>query len=269
MANSLILFENRYEDATPTATSAVSGFPVTNITDWRMGTVYRWKATGTGDQSIEINIGSTKQCDTLAIAGHNLGTIAARVKLMNGAAPVPTTEKVAAFTPTDDLPIIKTFTQGVARQYWRLLIDNTPSAAAQIGIIVIGRRIDFTAGALPDLDPYHRSSSVAPFINNNGSPIGVSVRSKTKRFTLSYGGGDPGMTRDDFFRPVAGSSFDVEFLPHAVDNAKPFFWNWNIDVDADENYLCRVDGPTISMPFVGSTARRGLQTTFIAHREAS
>ncbi len=266
MANPLILFENRYEDATPTATSEASGFPVTNITNWRMDTTYRWKATGTGDQSIEVNIGSAKGCDTLAIAGHNLGTVAGRVKLMNGAAPTPATEKVAAFTPTDDLPIIKTFNQGTARQYWRLLIDNTPSAAAQIGIIVIGRRIDFDAGALEDLDPYNRSSSVEPFINNKGSPIGVSVRSKTKRFQMSYA--IPGMLATSFFTTIT-PDIDTGFLPHAVDSAKPFFFNWNIGVDPDENYLCRVDGPTVAMPFAGSTARRGFQTTFIAHREAS
>ncbi len=269
MANPLLHFENILDDVTPTATSAAAGFPITNINDWRVGTAYRWKATGTGDQHIDIDLGgATADADTLAIGGHNLGTVGARVRVKADTFTPPTTDRLAGFDPSDDLPLLKTFTAPGVLRYWRVSVYNTPSAAAQIGVITLGRRIDYDAGALTDLDPYNRSSSVVPFINNNGSPIGVSVRSKTKRFTMSYGGGDPGMRTTSFFTTIT-PDIDTGWLPHAVDDAKPFWFAWNIAVDADEIYLCRVDGPTVSMPFVGSTARRGFQTTFIAHRETS
>lgn len=273
MANPLILHENIWatSGATLSETSETSGFAHENVNDWRPGTAYRWKATSTGTQHLDLDLGAGNSAasDTIAIAGHNLGTGACRVTVKADASSPPTTNLVQ-WTPSDDLPQIKTFTApDPAVRYWRITLDNTPSVAPQIGVIAVGRRINYEAGALPGLDPYHRSSAVEPFINNNGSPIGVNVREKTKRFQMNYGGGDPGMTRDTFFAPASGISFDDDFLPHAVDNAKPFFFAWNIDVDADEVYLCRIDGPSVSMPFVDSTARRGLMCSFIAHRETS
>jgi len=268
MANPFVFHENIFENNTPTATSAVAGFPITNITDWRLGTAYRWKATSTATQNIDIDAGSTQSLNTLVIGGHNLGTGTASVELLKGAASPAATNVTGPTAITSDLPWIITFNEGVARQHWRIQITSA-GVAAQTGIITLGRRIDYSAGALLDLDPYHRASSVEPFINNNGSPIGVNVRSKTKRFVMSYGGGDPGMTEAAFFAPSSGLKFRDDFLPHAVDSAKPFWFAWNIDVDAQDVYLCRVDGPEVSMPFVGSTLSSGLQTTFIAHRETS
>jgi len=269
MANPLILHEDILDDVTPTITSAASGFPITNISDWRMGTAYRWKATSSADQTLDIDLGgSTKDADTIAIGGHNLLTVSATVEVLADTFTPPTTSRLAAFAPTDDLPLLKTFTAPGVKRYWRIKFAGSMTGTPQVGIITLGRRIDYDAGALPDLDPYHRSSVVEPFINNNGSPIGVNVRSKSKRFTMSYGGGDPGMRTTSFFTTIT-PAFDTDFLPHAVDNALPFWFAWNIAVDPGEVYLCRIDGPTVSMPFVGSTTRRGLQTTFIALRETS
>ena len=273
MANPLILHENIFATSTATLTSTgtpASGFPIANINDWRMGTAYRWKADGTGDVHLDLDagVGNTLEADTVFVGGHNLGTGGATISVKADTFTPPTTARSSVMNPTTDLPFGETFTTADYR-YWRISIYGTPSVAAQMGVVTVGRRIDYEAGALPDLDPYNRSSNVEPYINNNGSPIGVNVRSKTKRFTMNYGSGDPGMTRDTFFAPSSGISFDDDFLPHAVDSAKPFWFAWNIAIDADEIYLCRIEGPTVAMPFVDSTLRRGLQTTFIAHRETT
>jgi len=272
MANPLILHENIHVDADATLSvtpAAAAGFPVSNITDWRMGTAYRWKATSTASQYIDLDAGAgnTLTADTICVGGHNLS--GATIRVNADATATPTTQVLTSgdYTATDNLPFLQLINSTAAR-YWRIIII-TPPLAPQIGVITLGRRIDYEAGALPDLDPYQRSSNVEPFINNNGSPIGVNVRSKTKTFNMNYGGGDPGMTKTGFFAPAAGISFDDSFLPHAVDSAKPFWFAWNIAVDASEVYLCRIDGPSVSMPFVGTTARRGLQCRFIAHRETS
>ena len=275
MANPLILHENILANASATLTVTVAeaaGFPAANINDWRMGTAYRWKNSTNALVYIDLDAGAgnTLAADTVFVGGHNFNTMGNSFRVYadedTDVSP-PTTALSSSMVPTDDLPFGETFTSTDAR-YWRLRI-STASGAQQAGIITLGRRIDYEAGALPDLDPYQRSSNVEPFINNNGSPIGVNVRSKTKTFNMNYGGGDPGMTKTGFFAPAAGISFDDSFLPHAVDSAKPFWFAWNIAVDASEVYLCRIDGPSVSMPFVGTTARRGLQCRFIAHRETS
>ena len=274
MANPLLLHENILADTTgtlSTSVAAAAGFPLTNINDWRMGTTYRFKLSATSGFFIDMDagVGNTLEADTVAIGGHNMFTNTASISVLADAAiDPPTTARLAAVAPPDNLPFLRTFTSPGAVRYWRIGITAVSSEAPQFGIITLGRRIDYDAGALADLDPYNRSSNVEPFINNNGSPIGVNVRSKTKRFQMSYGGDGPGMRKTSFFTTVT-PDIDTGWLPHAVDNAKPFWFAWNIGVDAGEVYLCRVDGPTVSMPFVGSTARRGFQTTFIAHRETS
>ena len=271
MANPLLLHENLLADSTGTltASSSASGFPVTNINDWRPGVSYRWKATATTDQTIDMDAGAgnTLAADTFCMAGHNFGTVAARISIIADTFTPPTTIRKVGFTPTDDLPLLVTFTEQNLR-YWRIFIDNTPSAVVQAGVMALGRRIDYDAGALMDLDPYNRSSKVEPFINNNGSPIGVNVREQTKMFQMSYGEANGGMRTSSFYDTIT-PDIKTGWLPHAVDNAKPFFFAWNIDVDSDEIYLCRVQGPTVSLPFVGSTTRIGFRTTFIAHRETS
>ncbi len=277
MANPLLLHENILENTSATLTSnrTAAGFPVANVNDWRIGTTYRHKSdvvTSNWLIDLDAGVGNTLAADTLAIGGHNLKTADALVRVDADSFAGPTTVRMSAHTPTDDLPFLKTFTE-VDLRYWRIVIQLVGhpgdfAAIPQVGVITLGRRIDYDAGALADLDPYNRSSSVEPFINNNGSPIGVNVRSKTKRFQMSYGGSDPGMSKTSFFTTIT-PDIDTGWLPHAVDSALPFWFAWNIAVDADEVYLCRVDGPTVAMPFVGSTARRGFQATFIAHRETS
>lgn len=274
MANPTILFENIYEGittATLTATSEASGFPVENISNWRMATAYRWKATSSSAQSIDLSFpvpsALHRDADTLVIAGHNLGTIGAAVEVFADATTIGSTS-VATANPSDDLAFMVQFTNPGNKRHWRVSLSSM-SDTPQIGIMAIGVRMDFEAGALFDLDPYRRTAAANVNLNNSGTPIGVNVRAKQKRFALNYGTQDPGMTRDGFFAPSSGHTFDDDFLPHAIDNAKPFFFNWNYDVDPDEVYLCTVQDYDVRMPFVGSTARRGLQATLVGYRETT
>ena len=73
----------------------------------------------------------------------------------------------------------------------------------------------------------------------------------------------------DFFDPASGLGWDEEFVDHAIDSGKPFWFAWNLDTEASEVYLCHVDGDEFRSPFVGTTNRRGLNCTFIGHREVS
>jgi len=270
MAKPLMLFENILDDTGSTltvTTTPASGFPITNIYDWRVATAYRWKSGSlTVLQNIDIDLGDgiTASPNTVALAGHNFGTESAtyRVYHSDGGAYTAVTSAIA---PTTDLPSLTTFT-GSAHRYWRVAIGGeTWTNAPQIGVLVLGRRLDFTEPTQFDLDPYGERAVVEDSANESGSWIGTNVRYTVKQFNLNYD--EPGFTKTGFFAPAAGLGFDADFVPHAIRSAKPFFFNWNIDVDPTENYLCKVMNYDVRMPFVGSTARRSLFCSFEARRE--
>lgn len=262
-----MLFENILEDGTLTATSETAGFLVANLINWKQATKFRWKATSTATQNIDIDlgVGNTAAPTALAIGGHNLFTAGASYAVLSGAASPPGDSILAATAATTDLPEIATWSAPTARRYWRIQITGS-SVAPQIGVLTLGRKMDFTAGAPFSLDPYGEQTAVEDAANENGSYIGVNVKYTMKQFALSYD--PPGMTATDFFAPVSGLGFDADFIPHAVRSGKPFWFAWNLDVDADEVYLCKVR-TRISMPFWGSTARRGLNMVCEARREVS
>lgn len=264
MANPLILFENIFEDGTVTQTSEASGFPIENALDWRIGTPFRWKATSTALQNIEVDlgVGVTAQPTAIVIGGHNLGTESCTYKVLADSSTPPGNTILAATAAADDLPVISTWSTPTAYRYWRVQISAASANPVQIGALTLGRRIDWEAGPLPDFDAYGFELESEGTRSENGAFLGTNVITERRDFRMSYT--EIGMTRDSFFAPAAGISFDTDFLPH-VKAGKPFWFTWNIDVDTDQTFLCKTT--EIRMPFIGSTKRRGLSATFAAYRE--
>lgn len=77
MQTPIILYDNRLNDGTPTVTSTEAGYDVLNLRDLRDFTY--WKATGTGNQEIKVDCGTTKTIEALGITAHNLFTAGAGV----------------------------------------------------------------------------------------------------------------------------------------------------------------------------------------------
>jgi hypothetical protein len=265
MAKPLILFENDiWENGTLTETSEVANFPHENMLDWRMSTPDRWKATSTATQELDCDIGAaTGQPTCAAIGGHNLSTVSATWRVLYSDNGSSYTEAFSAQAPADDLPQMQTFTMGSAHRYWRLEIAGSPTAAAQIGVFTLGRELEFESGPQADLDPYGFEVMRDQNRNEHGSFLGSNVRHIGKRFNVNYG--EPGMTVSGFY-DKSGINFDDDFVPH-LEAAKPFWFAWNLDVDATEVYLC--DSRDVRMPWVGTTLRRGLQMTLTGYREVS
>jgi hypothetical protein len=285
MANPIVLFENILEDGTltPTTTasgapsddSTASGFPGSNVLDWRLGTPYRWKSDDTTQTvylHLDLGSGNSAQPDTFVIAGHNSDDVHSN----DGLVRVQHSDDNSAWTNsdtggsdariTDNLPyLIDLDNVSGAHRYWRVRVsaDGTLANPWQVGIATLGRRLTFDGGAQAELDPYGFEMVVEDSSNENGSPIGVNVRYKRKTFQLTYS--DVGMSRDDFFQ-TAGLDFDDHFVPH-LEAGKPFWFAWNIDVEANDPYLCK--WRTVRMPFIGSTKRRALLGTLDGFRETA
>jgi hypothetical protein len=267
MSNPALLFFNNVSISGGTLASSgdASGFPKENLKDWRQATPYRWKGTTSGaGQWVSVDCGQTRAADTAVIAGHNVFSTGARWKIQFSSDNVNWNDAFSSQTPSNNLPQMMQW-GSVSRQYWRVYIDKSGGGALsseiQLGVLTIGPRLDFEAGALPELDPYGETTQTEWTNNEGGTFLGANLRYVRKRFTFNYD--KPGMTASGFFAK-ASPNFDGGFIPHARSN--PFWFAWNYSVDPGEVYLSRVNGG-ISMPFVGSTARRSLKMSFDAYKE--
>lgn len=275
MANPLVFWENIYEDGTISADSEASGYPDDNVIDWRVGTPFRYRANDTVSPAwlkVDLGAGESANPTTVAIGGHNLNTAGAKYKIQYSSDDFSAdiNDAFSAVTPSDDLPVMTTWTAVGANRYWRLLIEETGSGfneAPQVGVLTLGRRLDFPVGALADLDPYSWSAKTERSTAENGSPLGTNVLYKQRRYQINYT--EPGFLVTDFFDPVSGLGWDEEFVAHAVDSGLPFWFAWDIDNESSEVYLCHMGDDQFSSPFVGTTLRRGLQCTFVGYREVS
>jgi hypothetical protein len=218
------LSDNRFEDATPTASSTASGYDPANVADRRPYT--QWVADSTAS-TIMINCGVAKSADTLAIAGHNLGTIAASVVLEASANGTDWATVLPSFLPAGDLVIMKPFA-AASYQYWRLSISA--GAAAQIGVLSVGTRISparFPAGAFAPENITVKSDNA---IGKTGHLLGSAIRYLPKAIaaTLQH----PGKAWvEDIYKPF--------FIANA---GKPFFFGWDLDNWPEKCGMYRFDG---------------------------
>ena len=270
MADSWFLFENIFEDGTLTADEEAAGFPVSNTTDWREETSYRWKTTDTTSlkyMTVDLGAGNTANPDTCVISGHNLFTAGATILYVRASTDDFAASDVLQGTfaaPTDDATIQITFTPTATDtfRYWRLQLQDpgTWNEVTQLGIVTLGRRLDFESGfgVRAGLDIYGERFNGNVPINGNGSPLGGNLRFVDKSFNLDIS--NPGMTTTNFFDKAA-PNFNTTFRDHAR-QMKPFWYAWNTDTDARAVYLSWTDG--YQQPFEFITTRRGLRMTLKA-----
>jgi len=267
VANPMILYENFFETGTLTSSPGdAAGYPKENIRDWRASTAYRWKSNATTKPAtITIDYGSAVSPDTACIGGHNLFSANGRWKIQGstdnfGASIV---DMFASATPTSNAPQIATW-NAASYRYWRIYLDSAAASftvAPQLGILTVGRRLDFTLGAMPGLAPYDETAETQWTENEGGALIGANYRFRRKAFSIAYDA--PGMADTDFFTK-SGVNYRTGFIPHS--RSKPFWFAWNYSSSASELYLCRVDGGH-NMPFIGSTARSGLNVRFVSQAD--
>lgn len=212
--NPIVLADNRFLDGTPTATSTAPGYDVLNIRDLKEFTSFR--AAGAGTCYLTVPVGSAISADALGIKTHNLGTAAASVSVESSNNGTDWTECLAAFTPTDDRAILKTFTLATAA-YWRVKIV-TATVAPQIAICMVGERITFPFSPDAPYVPASEGIDAESIKSKTGVPLGSIVRFKPYRIMPRW-------------TTVTRAFVETYFLPFWDDyasNLSPFFFAWDL-----------------------------------------
>ena len=172
MAKPIILADNRFLDAPPTASGTAAGFDALHIADGRSYTF--WQAPAAGTWYLTVQSPAAAKADCLGIIGHNLGSAAALVSVERSMDGATWSTVIAPFKPVDDKALLKNFTSRYGL-YWRLKIV-TAGSAPYLAVAMIGSRIEFPFPPNSPFVPYSASVVEESATSKTGNPLGTVVR---------------------------------------------------------------------------------------------
>jgi len=164
---------NGLDAAFPASGCAVVLF--NNIVSTPGGSIYNWESKETGFNHEDAGgyaykISEADACDGLFLIGHNLGTASALVSIESSDDETNWTERLAAFTPSDDRAIMKLLTSFRAASK-RLKVD-TASVAPYIAVAILGVRMEFPFPPDSPYDPYNIGIESESEVSVEGNHLG-------------------------------------------------------------------------------------------------
>ena len=164
----LILYENRFNDATPVASSTAAGnYNVLNLRDWR---AYTWWKPNAMPATVTVDCGAAKAADYAVVYGHDLGTKGATIEIRAstdnfGASDV----LIATKTPADDKPFLLQWASAAYR-YWRIKV--TGATAPSLAIAAVGAALQLPRRLTRGFDPLGRTLKGQANRSEAGHPLG-------------------------------------------------------------------------------------------------
>lgn len=234
----LILYDNRFNDATPVASSTAAGFNVLNLRDWR---AYTWWKPSAMPATVTVDCGSAKNGDYCVVYGHDLGTKGATLEIRGstdnfGASDV----LVATKTPADDKPFLLTWAS-VSYRYWRKKI--TGATAPSMAIAAVGAALQLPRRLTRGFDPLGRTVRGQANRSEQGHPLGKVLEFeewaesiKLRNMTWSW------------LRTTWKAAWDAHL------RANPHVFAWDPTDHADELYLVSIEGQYSTPHQVGEYA---------------
>lgn len=226
MAQPKILYENRFKDATPVASTTATGYDVLNLRDFRPYTW--WKATAL-PATVTVNCGSAKAADYAVVWGHDLYSNACTVEIRGSTDNFSASDVlVATRTPTSDSPFVMLF-NSVSYQYWRIKITGA-AGIPTIAIAAVGARLDVPSYLDEGFDPVGREAMGQFNRSEKGHPLGKLVQFEEWRASMKF----PVVTWT-WLR----ASFDPAW--RAWLRSAPFVFAWDTDNYAAELFLVQAE----------------------------
>lgn len=217
-------YDNRLNDGTPAASTTASGYDVLNLRDFRTGSF--WKPTAL-PATVTVDCGSALAASSFAVWGHDLFTQGATIEVRGSTDNFSSSNVlVSTYTPTSDLPFIRTWAS-VSYRYWRIRI--TGSTMPSLAITVIGSPLEMPVYLEDGFDPLTRDPSGVTNRSVSGNPLGRTIEFEEWAQTLEFK-----LVTWDWLR----STWEDEWDDWIRDNA--FIFAWDYDNYPDEIRLAVV-----------------------------
>lgn len=175
------LYDSRFNDATPAASTTATGYDVANLIDYRS---YTWWKPTAMPATVTVDCGAAKSADYAIIWSHNLGTLGLTVEVRGSTDNFAASDVlVATNTPSDDKPLLLQFSSASYR-YWRL--QFTGPASPTIAIALLGAVLDIPTTLQSGFDPLGRSIIEQYNRSVDGHPLGKVIEFEEWRQTLTF-----------------------------------------------------------------------------------
>lgn len=253
MAKPIFLFDNRFSDGVPVASSTDEGYNVLHIRDYRVYTF--WQAAAAGTNSIGVDCGVAKSADCLGIISHNLFTAGAQVSVESSTDNATWTTRLAAFMPSSNKAILRLFDAASAR-YWRVTIVNSGTIKPKIAVLMLGNRFVFERYLFGEFNPTPERIESRSGVGKRGYLFGRTIEHVRYEFRLSW----QNLT-DTWVRNTFMPAWD-----NHISLGKPVFFAVDIDrFPNDIYYLALADGFALNAPY--NPVRRNLELEMVGYKE--
>ncbi|MBT9168563.1 MAG: hypothetical protein DDT19_01910 [Syntrophomonadaceae bacterium] len=234
MSLPIILFDNRFNDGTPTATSTAAGFSVLNIRDGKTYTY--WRAAHAGTNFITVDCGVARSAGCIAIVGHNLGTASAMVTVETSNDNITWIGR-ANFAPPSDRAFFRLLPAEVTARFWRIRID-TASVIPFIAVAMIGRGTTLPSPPDTPFVPYRESIEAESSIGKTGQILGSVIRFRPIQISARF---------SNVPRLWIAGAF-MHFWNYAS-FLRPFFWVWDAGAFPNMIFYVTIDNEfSLEMP---------------------
>lgn len=215
------LYDNRFKDAAPAASSTAVGFDVLNLRDWRSFSF--WQPTAM-PATVTVDCGVAKAADYALLHGHNLGSLGitaeVRASTDNFAA---SNDLIATTSPANDKPKLLTFAS-VSYRYWRW--NFTGATVPKIAIAVIGAALTLPRRLKKGFDPLGRKLKASTNRSEAGHALGRVIEYEEWNEKLRF---------DNLTWTWHRSNFVPAWETHL--RSEPFAFAWDHIDHPDETYM--------------------------------
>lgn len=221
-----LLFDNRFADAQPVASSTAVGYNVANLADWRP---YTWWQPDSLPATVTVDSGAPAAADYLVVYGHNMGTHGATLELRGSTDNFAASDDmIASISPADDLPFLVQFASSLYR-YRRLRI--TGATAPSLAIAAAGSALELPRHLPTGFDPLGRKMHGVSNRSMKGHPLGQVFEFEEWSEAIQQRSVEQGWVRNTFL---------PAWLSHL--RSTPFVFVWEPAEHADELYLVSSSG---------------------------
>jgi hypothetical protein len=223
----VILYDNRFADAVPTATDTASGSDVRLACDLRAYTA--WQAASVGAKYITVDCAAAQDADALAMIGHNCATGEIDVSVESSADGANWTQRLAPARPATNRAFLLPFTRATAR-YWRVKLA-AGLLAPTIGEVALGARMTFPQPPTPPYTPYTEEVQADSTVGKAGHILGSVIRYKRLSISARWTNLDRSWVLGTF----------LPFWDQYASDLNPFFWAWDLTYFPTHVYHVAID----------------------------